>query len=98
MSDTIRDILDDITFHPSDIAMDNERRDYAEQAINAYILGEVEKLIGADEDIDRIDDIKDWKYYDLYTTNANDFVKGYNKSKQELRNKANKKFGVQDGV
>jgi hypothetical protein len=95
MSNTIRDILRLVDDYAQgfDVGAPEPTIEDIESAITAYILGEVEKLIGADEDIDKIDDIEDWEYYDLYTTNANDFVKGYNKSKQELRNKANKKFG-----
>jgi hypothetical protein len=84
MSNTIRDILDDITFHPSDIDMDNERRDYAEQAINAYILGEVEKLLGDDDMLTPAMDAKG--HYE-------DTIYARNQLRQELRNKANKKWG-----
>lgn len=51
----------------------------AETAINAYILGEVEKLIGDDE------------VYEGHTINWE--IEHHNQLRQELRNKANKKFG-----
>lgn len=36
----IEEILADITFHPSDIDMDKERREYATQALNQLMLKE----------------------------------------------------------
>lgn len=51
----------------------------AETAINAYILGEVEKLIGDDE------------VYEGHTINWE--IEHHNQLRQELRNKAYKKFG-----
>jgi hypothetical protein len=87
MSDTIKDILDGITFHPSDIDMDNERRDYAEQAINDYILGEVMELLSGDDKVHP--KLRKWNE----DTNKN-FIR--NQLRQELRNKANKQFGGSD--
>jgi len=45
---TIDEILGDITFHPSDIDMDNERREYATQAITQAMLD----IVGEDETLD----------------------------------------------
>lgn len=50
------------------------------------------KLLDADIDIntfDDIDDISNWKYYDDYFSDANDFVRGYNKAKEEVRERLN---------
>jgi hypothetical protein len=102
MSDTIKDILDGITFHPSDIDMDNERRDYAEQAINDYILGEIMELIGDSEPVIHTvatlrdingDTIELWKNQ---PNMSDDEIYTRNQLRQELRNKANKQFGGSD--
>jgi len=37
MSNTLDEILNDATFHPSDIEMDNERKEYAKADIQALI-------------------------------------------------------------
>ena len=80
MTDTIRDILTANKLDKIDFAE-------AEQAITAHILGEVEKLLGDDDMLTPVMNAKG--HYE-------DTIYARNQLRQELRNKANKKFGVQD--
>ena len=84
---TIRDILEITTCEDcsSEVLRDTE------QAINAYILGEVMELIGTDEeplDLDHYDTRHNFMFLENLKSVRNQL-------RQELRNKANKKFGVQ---
>lgn len=72
----------------------------AKQAINAYILGEVMELIGEDDVQKPDDDEYDYPYcttcdmcfFDGDKSNGCECT-SRNRVRQELRNKANKKFG-----
>jgi hypothetical protein len=87
MTNAIRDILDKLT---DQLLADTQEvlpvgeltyQEEAEQAINAYILGEVMELIGEDE------------LKGMYTPLQWEIAQDRNYLRQELRNKANKKFG-----
>jgi hypothetical protein len=94
MSDTLRDVLDKIFTKLTPVDIDKKgvtyheskpfisQLDQAETAITAYILGEVMELIGDDEKSkarpDKLRQSPPWQR---------------NQLRQELRNKANKKFG-----
>jgi len=85
MTDTPNSIRDILTANK----LDKTTFDQAEQAINAYILGEVMELLNGDEKVLGIDNYKD---IDDFMLNEN--MKAVrNQLRQELRNKANKKFG-----
>jgi hypothetical protein len=100
MTNPIRDILEDVmvlgVLWPIRKITKQEwsdERDQAEQAINAYILGEVMELLGGDDKVHP--KLRKWNE----DTNKN-FIR--NQLRQELRNKVNKKFGgmnvqVQEG-
>lgn len=60
----------------------------AKQAINAYILGEVMELIGADECF-----VESTNKPTEQLNKFGSYIKGQNELRQELRNKANKKWG-----
>ena len=80
MSDTIRDIINNIRgddYGP----MNYENYEEAEQAIKAYVLGAVMELIGADDEKMPISDA------------SMSYQNGQNDLRQELRDKANKKWG-----
>jgi hypothetical protein len=85
MTNPIRDILDQYSDGEAYAHQDKKiglTLEEAEQALNAYILGEVELLIGDDEKSkarpDKLRQSPPWQR---------------NQLRQELRNKANKKFG-----
>jgi hypothetical protein len=81
MSDAIRDILEGLTGNPDTAPAD--QIDQAETALNAHILGEVMELIGDDEP-------------EIVLGEELPSAWNKNKLRQELRNKANKKFGGSD--
>ena len=93
---TIRDILDNLLkdlgfYKDAMVKSEQQAYDQAETALNAYILGEVMELT-KDVPIDQPFD----EEMDTITLNAHQiFRKAVNWQNQELRNKANKKFGVQ---
>jgi hypothetical protein len=85
MTNPIRDIVlhyEMVRDSNAETGIKNRQLDQAEQAINAYILGEVMELIGDDEKSkarpDKLRQSPPWQR---------------NQLRQELRNKANKKFG-----
>jgi hypothetical protein len=97
---TIRDILDKLEKHFLEEHPDPDMHKCqftsdAEQALNAYILGEVNKLVGDDEkhvDIPEVDNTgKVIKTHlgDTYTH----WQLARNQLRQELRNKANERWG-----
>ncbi len=97
---TIRDILIKVNDSIRYTKADQELVDEAEQAINAYILGEVMELIGEDDVQKPDDDEYDYPYcttcdmcfFDGDKSNGCECT-SRNRVRQELRNKANKKFG-----
>jgi hypothetical protein len=85
---TIRDILIKVNDSIRYTKADQELVDEAEQAINAYILGEVMELIGEDDTEVRgtTQNSTNPKYWTKRTKTKNEL-------RQELRNKANKQWG-----
>lgn len=109
MSDIIKDILDKLwndawgklgAYSFDGTGEDTLTKSQAEQAINAYILGEVMELIGEDDVQKPDDDEYDYPYcttcdmcfFDGDKSNGCECT-SRNRVRQELRNKANKKFG-----
>lgn len=107
--DPIRDILDKLwkdawgklgAYNFDGTGEDTLTKDQAEQAINAYILGEVMELIGEDDVQKPDDDEYDYPYcttcdmcfFDGDKSNGCECT-SRNRVRQELRNKANKKWG-----
>lgn len=60
----------------------------AQELVNAYILGEVMELIGADECF-----VESTNKPTEQLNKFGSYIKGQNELRQELRNKANKKWG-----
>jgi len=84
------DQLDGTSFIKGEMETIEETIAEAEQAINAYILGEVMELIGEDDTAFKL-------YGSMAEHQDHEAVEARNNLRVELRNKANKKWGKQDG-
>lgn len=79
-STTLKEILTEYYHASQSVEIEGLLEPTLEQ-IEALLLKEV----GQDENIDDVEDIADWKYYDDYKSNAPDWVRGFNKAKAEIR-------------